>query len=122
MVNSVDGWGKADILEDGRAKSGKGAHLGQHGWVWVPVYCANCHCPWGEVPEASTHVAVLCNTCFATHGVPFGTYAVPDEVYWKHVNAEIEEQYGRVLAPEEIQSIADAGIGPLAKLLRDKPY
>lgn len=115
-----------DILPDSRMKDrGKGVVRGLFqglGMInWVPVFCANCGKPHGYVPEENCNFSCwLCTPCSEKWGAQFGLAMMPDEVFWKKVEEEQLEKYGRLLTRDELQKIAESTCTPLSKLLRDK--
>lgn len=111
-----------DILPDSRLKKEVIGKPGPMGLLWVPIFCANCGCDGGLVPEENMNFAFyLCPPCFEKHGTIAGTYAVPEEIFWDTVNAEQMEKYGRLLPPHELQEVVDSGLTPLSALFNDKP-
>jgi hypothetical protein len=118
--------GSLDILPDSRLRDRlKGVVRGLFRGVgfinWIPVYCANCGKPHGYVPEENCDFTCwLCTPCSEKWGEQYGLALVPDEVFWQKARAEQLEKYGRLLTPNELQTVAESGCSPLAKLLRDK--
>ena len=110
-----------DILPDCRMKDRRQFNAGPLG-IQVPVYCANCGAPGGEVPEENmTFVFYLCNKCAETYGQIAGMALMPDEVFFQKVAEEQLEKYGRFLDEKEIIAIVDADLSPLATLIKERP-
>lgn len=113
---------EADLLPDSRLTAihtTKGSVWRGNMW-WEPIFCANCGADGGLVPEVNmTFAFYLCSECEGKHGIPAGMLSVPEERFWATVNLEMLERYGRILPPEELQTIVDAGTTPLAALFRD---
>ena len=83
-----------DILPDSRTKRTVGRVFSKGLFsTWVPIYCANCAADGGLVPEENMTFAFwLCNNCFETFGKIAGVMMIPDEVFWREVAFEQEEQ------------------------------
>lgn len=95
--------------------------LGRFRLQLEPIFCANCGCDGGFVPtENMTFVFYLCDPCHERHGVPEGTYAVPDEVFFARVHEEQMEKYGRELSPFEMAEALKDDNNILAKLAKDR--
>jgi hypothetical protein len=111
-----------EVLPSSRTQVVKGAvWRGEQGW-WVPIFCANCGSDGGLVPEVNKSFAFyLCVPCYEKHGLTAGLMAVPEEVFWAKVNAEMLDKYGRILPPTELQEVIDAGLTPLSALFQEKP-
>jgi hypothetical protein len=115
-----------DVLPDSRLLSSRVAVSGTHPYAdgkinWVQVFCANCGTPYGYVPEQNCSFACwLCTPCAEKWGTQFGDSLVPDEVFWKRVQAEMLDKYGRILTDAEIQDAAQASCNPLSILLREE--
>lgn len=108
-----------EVVPDSRTRSGVGARRGPFGQMWIPIYCANCGKPGGEVPEASTTFAFwLCNPCFETYGELTSMLVVPDEVFWAKLQEAQMNDFGRLLSPEELVAIVAADASPLATLIK----
>lgn len=109
-----------NILPDSRlTKPGAGINRGAAG-TWQPIFCAQCGCEGGMVPEENMTFAFwLCNPCFASHGHITTTYVMPDEVFWARLVDEQREKYGRILTVDELQVIVDANSSPLATLIKE---
>ncbi len=108
-------------LPDSRAREAKNRVV-QFGVWCVPVYCANCGCDGGVVPEENTtYIFYLCNGCADKHGRIEGTYAEPDAIFWEKVKQAQVEKYGRELTAPEVARALDEKGGPLALLAREKP-
>lgn len=88
---------------------------------WVPIYCANCGADGGLVPEENCNFAFyLCVPC-ADRWTPLaGTFMVPDEVFWKKVQDEQMEKYGRILEPGELAEVLKDESSSLSKLCKDR--
>jgi len=108
-----------DILPDSRLKTTKGAKPSKTlGW-WVPVFCAICGVPYGYVPEENCSFACwLCNDCSDTYGTIFGMMLMPDEVFWKKVEAAQIEKYGRPLNKLELEQEAES-TSSLGRLIKE---
>jgi hypothetical protein len=101
-----------DILPDSRPRDTRGV-VYRLGVAWIPIYCANCGKPGGKVPQDSGHAFYLCDSpCGEQWGRVAGTMAVPDEVFFARVAAEM----GR--APE-LGDLADPD-SVLTKLARER--
>lgn len=109
-----------EVLPDSRSRARRGSFLGPWAVRWLPIYCANCGTDGGSVPEENMHfIFYLCPPCFETHGAIAGTYAMPDELFWRQVQDEQIARYGRILAPSELARVATHETSPLATLLRE---
>jgi len=108
-----------DILPDSRMKvSSRNKFM--NGLWWVPIFCANCGKDGGWVPEENmTFAFYLCNKCHESHGAIAGTYAMPDEVFWKNVEEEMIDKYGRVLSHNEMGIELESNDSVFSKLLRE---
>lgn len=107
------------ILPDSRTKEAKNL-VTINGEYWVPIFCANCGCDGGLVPEKNmTFVFWLCNPCFETHGAITNLHAMPEEVFWEKVKLEQLESHGRLLGIEELIEIVAADASPLATLIKE---
>jgi hypothetical protein len=72
------------------------------------------------VPEENcTFVCWLCDPCAEKWGPELASKMIPDQVFWRKVQAEQIERYGRVLSPDELQVAAESPCTALGKLLRD---
>ena len=91
---------------------------------WVPIFCANCGCDGGWVPEASVQDShfcfYLCDPCAVTWTPLADTMLVPDEVFFAKVNKAMEEKYGRVLTVQEQVEVLKDGESILSKLARER--
>lgn len=117
---------KFDLLPDSRLNDRErkvvhGFHSIQFGYIdWVPVFCANCGKPYGKVPEATCTFAFwLCDLCAEKWGDLAGTMVMPDDVFAEKMRQAMLEEYGRVLSPEELLRLAEAGTDSFSKLLRE---
>lgn len=112
-----------DLLPDSRLPyihTPKGMVQGPYG-TWIPIFCANCGSEGGIVPqEHCTFAFWLCNNCVEKHGVPAGTMAVPDELFWAKVRQEQMESHGRLLTDLELAKVLEADASPLAMLLKSR--
>jgi len=91
-----------------------------NGAYWIPIFCASCGADGGMVPEENMRfVSYLCNDCYRKYGNIDGVYIEPDRIFWAKVELEQIEKYGRVLTPEELLSVANAGASPLATLIKE---
>ena len=71
----------------------------------VPIFCASCGAPGGEVPEENcTFAFYLCNPCFAKYGDLTTLMVMPDEVFWEEVRQAQLAKHGRVLTAEEMRA------------------
>ena len=110
---------QSDILPDSRSATTKGAVASVHGY-WVPIFCANCGCDGGIVPEENMNfVFYLCDPCGEKYGVIADTYMEPDAMFWQKVHEAQIEKYGRVLLPHELAVAVEEAHSPLATLARD---
>ena len=112
------------VLPDSRLKTDKGRVSGWHPYFgridWVPVFCANCGKPWGNVPAENIDFACyLCDGCAEHWGTQFGMALMPDEVFWRKVHMEMIEKYGRVLTEAETTAQLQYDCNPLSKLLKE---
>lgn len=94
-----------------------------NGVPWIPIFCANCGCDGGKIPEDAKDFAFyLCQPCADKWEPLANMMLVPDEVYWDKVNAAMVEKYGRVLeAHEQIELLKD-GESILSKFARDRHH
>lgn len=105
------------LLPDSRAKETKNRVFTPTG-TWIPIFCANCGCDGGLVPEENmTFVFYQCQKCSETCGELTGHYKMPDEVFFEKLKQEQLAAFGRYLTPEEISAVVEAGDTPLATLL-----
>lgn len=119
-----------DLLPDSRAKlSSKSMMIDTpYGPLpHVPVYCANCgmFCFW-VTEENCTFISYLCEgpatrDCAKKWAPLFGTMAVPDEVFFKRVEQEMQEKYGRQLSVPELVEVLKDENSTLSKLGKDRP-
>ena len=110
---------KPDILPDSRAREMRGQQWDeQFGWM-VPIFCASCGKPGGYVPEQNMDfVSYLCDDpCAKLYGEDAAVTLIPDEVYWRKIEEEQLERYGRVLSLPELQAVVDENASPLARLI-----
>lgn len=112
--------GKTEVLPDSRARDPKGLIFSPMGWM-VPIFCANCGCEGGLVPQENTTFAFWqCTPCSEKYPAIAGTVAIPDEVFWERVKLEQLERYGRTLSAEEtVAALADPE-SLESKLARDR--
>ena len=109
-----------DILPDSRTRDRTGAIQTKAGW-FIPVYCNNCHKPWGMVPEKHiTCVFVLCNDCYDKHGAPAHLYMEPDQVFWKRVREAMLDEKIDSLTEREMQQRANDPSSTIGKLLKER--
>lgn len=91
------------------------------GIEWIKIYCANCGCDGGMVPEETKKFAFyLCDPCGAKWEPLANTMLVPDEVFWEKVKTEQLERYGRELQPFEVVEALKDDNHILSKLARDR--
>jgi len=91
------------------------------GEPWVPIYCANCGCDGGWVPEAAKDFAFyLCVPCAESWAPLAGTMMVPDEVFWQKVKDAQLEEYGRELMAHEVVEELKNGDSMLSKLANER--
>ena len=108
----------APLLPDSRARDTKNVQF-RGGVPWVPIFCANCGCDGGLVPEENmTFVFWLCNKCFETHGALTNMHVMPDEVFWEQIKQEQLEKFDRFLTDQELLDIVAADASPLATLIK----
>jgi len=102
--------GTLNLLPDSRCSrvfTSKGVVF-RYGVPWIPIFCANCGCDGGLVPEENTTFAFyLCQGCEDKFGQIAGTYMMPDEVFWAKVK-ESQEKYGRWLKPNELAVVLES--------------
>ena len=119
-----------DVLPDSRLQSDIGAVMID--WPLpngktvrtecVPTFCANCGKDGPFCPrDNTTWTFWLCQPCFDKFGALAGTLAVPDHEFWKKVEQEMLDKYGRALDQFELAALAEQGWGPLAKLVKESP-
>lgn len=109
-----------DILPSSMLKRPKGSVRRPDGW-WQPIFCANCGCDGGLVPEENmTFAFYLCNTCAEKLGDAAHLMMMPDEVFFLKVQEAQLERYGRLLTAEEILKALNDDSHPLAKLAKDR--
>ncbi len=93
----------------------------REGVPWIPIFCANCSCDGGWIPEETKDFAFyLCVPCADKWEPLTGTMLVPDEVFWDKVNAAQIEKYGRILEPHEQIEELKIGDSMLSKLARER--
>lgn len=91
------------------------------GVPWVPIYCANCGCDGGWIPEDAKDFAFyLCEPCGEKWAPLAGTMMVPDEVFWAKVKDAQIEKYGRELQDIEIIEELKDGESMLSKLAKER--
>lgn len=87
---------------------------------WLKIFCANCGADGGFIPEQGPKFAFyLCPPCGEKWSPLVGTMLTPDEAFWRLVEQEQMEQYGRELAPEEVVEVLQENTS-LAKLAKDR--
>lgn len=88
-----------DVLPDSRARDTKGVVQTKTVFgIMVPIYCANCGCEGGLVPEQNMTFAFwLCTLCFETYGHITGTMVQPDQEFWAQVRADQEGERQRAI-------------------------
>jgi hypothetical protein len=92
------------------------------GWIWIPIFCANCGRDGGMIPEDQKDFAFyLCEPCAVTWGQVAGTMLVPDEVFWERVKQAQLEHDGRELAASEVGEALKDDEHYLSKLAKDRP-
>lgn len=108
----------ANVLPDSRPKVSRGARQLGGSW-WRPIFCANCGCDGGYVPEENCTFAYwVCTPCYNDLGDVVNTYVMPDEVMWEKIKQEQLATYGRLLSNAELVQVEAADATPLAKLLK----
>jgi hypothetical protein len=105
-----------EFLPDSRTRDQKTV-VGANGKSYVQIYCANCGCKYGLVPEEHiTFAFVMCQPCADKFGNDAHFHREPDEVFWERIrNAQLEEE-GRLLSPLELAIELDDPSTTLAKL------
>lgn len=113
----------ADLLPNCVTKETKNVVM-RNGVPYVPIFCANCGCDGGWVPqdsiEATGFAFYLCNPCAEKWAPLAGTYMVPDDVFWEKVKQTQIETYGRELSGEEVAEALKDDQHILTKLARDR--
>lgn len=85
----------AEFLPESRTRDRKGAIQTADGWL-IPIFCANCCKPWGNVNEKDiTFAFCLCDSCVEKHGAPAHLRMEPDSVFWERVSNEHKERAAR---------------------------
>jgi hypothetical protein len=103
-----------DILPDSRARETRGVTRSPLGNL-VPIYCANCGCPMGDVNESMiTFAFALCQPCSETYGDDAHFYKEPDHVFWARCEEATRE--AGLTTPEEIAREIERGGNPIATL------
>src|ERR1700690_610617 len=108
-----------ELYPDSRLRTAKRVqnHVGAN---WIPIFCANCGCDYGYVPEENCNFAfALCQECADSLPPIEGTYEIPDEVFWRKVNDAQNEKYGRLLNPLEIAKELENPESMLSKLKKE---
>lgn len=106
----------ADVLPDSRPRERRGGIRSPDGTI-IPVYCANCGCKYGMVPEKMiTFAFVLCQPCADTYGNIAHTYQEPDSVFWERVANAQREEFDQTLTIEKLAVELDDPSTTLAKL------
>ena len=91
------------------------------GVPWIPIFCANCGCDGGWVPEAAKDFAFyLCVPCAETWAPLAGTMLVPDEVFWQKLHGAQFEKHGRLLTDLELVEQLKDGDSMISKLARER--
>lgn len=120
MIFNESTFEHAEILPDSRAKVTRASEFRGDGW-WVPIFCGNCGCDGGRVPESNmTFVFWMCHPCFEKYGELTTMMVMPDEIFWETVKQEQLEQYGRFLTQEELETVMQEDSSPLAKLIKNR--
>jgi hypothetical protein len=110
----------AEILPDCRTKDRRNFSQTQLG-ISVPIFCANCGAPGGDVPEENmTFAFYLCTRCAETYGQIAGMMMMPDQVFFEKVKQEQLEAYGRYLSELELLAVVEADASPLATLIKER--
>ena len=96
----------ASILPSSVARDIKG-DVYRNGVKWIPIYCANCGCDGGYVPEPSKDFAFfLCDenqkNCAAAWSPLVDHMIVPQEKFWEVARQEQLERLGREMTPVEV--------------------
>lgn len=99
----------------------KGAEF-RVGIYWEPAFCANCGKLAGRSPvyDDQNFICVICPACAEQWAPLAGTMLVPDEVFQKMVEEVQLEEYGRVLAPNEVAAELDIQESVISKLARER--
>lgn len=97
------------------------------GVPYVPIYCANCGCDGGWIPEDAARreagagfAFYLCVPCSKKWGHLADTMLMPDEVFWERVKQTQLEAYGRELTADEVLEALKNPNHPLTKLAKDR--
>lgn len=108
-----------DTLPDSRARERKGGIRGPDGNTLIPIYCANCGCDYGMVPEKMiTFAFALCQPCADKFGPIAHMYQEPDAAFWERVeNAQLEA--GKFLSVQELAVELDNPTSVMAKLAEE---
>lgn len=93
----------------------------RNGIPWINIFCANCGCDGGQIPEDTKDFAFyLCVACGEKWAPLAGTYLVPDEVFWEKVKQVQLDEYGRILQDYEIIEALKDGNHVLSKLVKER--
>lgn len=80
---------------------------------WFYLFCANCGKEGGRVMDTmlpAQYAFYLCNDCVEKYGEPASFEKIPDEIFWEKVQQAMQEEYGHVLTPIEIEiELEDSG-------------
>jgi len=79
----------------------------RNGVKWIPIFCANCGCDGGYVPEPSKDFAFfLCdvnqNACAEKWSPMVDLMVVPQEKFWEVARQEQLERLGREMTVDEV--------------------
>jgi hypothetical protein len=107
-----------EILPSSAAKVTKNV-IHHKGIPWIPVFCANCGCDYGFIPE-HTFAFVQCDPCSEKFPCPEGFYRIPDEVFFAKFQAAVTEHYKRELTIDELLEESKKGDSVVAQLVRDR--
>jgi hypothetical protein len=109
----------SDFLPDSRPRVRRGGIRSPQGTV-IPIYCANCGCDYGMVPEQMiTFAFALCQACADKYGHIAHTYQEPDAVFWNRVYEAQLEEYRRPLTALELVVELDDPTTVMAKLAEE---
>lgn len=111
-----------EILPDSRARPQavpKGAVYDKlRGWL-IPTWCASCAKVAGPlVTESMTYMSWICPNCEPKYGAQASLMCIPDEVVIREVKSAIQDKFGRMLTPEEIQHVVDTTTSPVTTLIK----
>lgn len=100
----------------------------ENGVWWVRVFCISCGRRQGLVTEENMrNCSFICDhPCAEKYGRIEGAWAVSDAEFFRNVEQEQIERYGRVLTAPEMANVLSDVNNPFAALVRDfqslQPY